>query len=131
MNAPVKSQGLQMALSVEPVALAEAGPSEANRTLTQPIVDALWESGLMHFMNPSEAGGHEPGFAELEAQTRDVAYKIWLAGVGAYGRAFEGVAEGAGVEWLGIQVTSAGIRVRVGRGATADTRVTAGFFQAL
>ena len=65
MNAPVKSQGLQMALSVEPVALAEAGPSEANRTLTQPIVDALWESGLMHFMNPSEAGGHEPGFAEL------------------------------------------------------------------
>jgi len=34
-------------------------------------------------------------FAELESQTRDVAYKIWLAGVGAYGRAFEGVAEGA------------------------------------
>lgn len=33
-------------------------------------------------------------FADLEA-TRDVAYKIWLAGVGAYGRAFEGVAEGA------------------------------------
>lgn len=34
-------------------------------------------------------------FAELESQTRDVAYKIWLAGVGAYGRAFEGVAESA------------------------------------
>jgi len=34
-------------------------------------------------------------FAELEAQTRDVAYKIWLAGVGAYGRAFEGAAQGA------------------------------------
>ena len=34
-------------------------------------------------------------FAELEAQTRDVAYKIWLAGVGAYGRAFEGAAQSA------------------------------------
>lgn len=34
-------------------------------------------------------------FTELEAQTRDVAYKIWLAGVGAYGRAFEGAAQGA------------------------------------
>ena len=34
-------------------------------------------------------------FADLEAQTRDVAYKIWLAGVGAYGRAFEGAAQSA------------------------------------
>ena len=34
-------------------------------------------------------------FADLESQTRDVAYKIWLAGVGAYGRAFEGAAQGA------------------------------------
>ena len=34
-------------------------------------------------------------FAEIEAQTRDVAYKIWLAGVGAYGRAFEGAAQSA------------------------------------
>lgn len=33
--------------------------------------------------------------ADLEAQTRDVAYKIWLAGVGAYGRAFEGAAQSA------------------------------------
>ena len=33
--------------------------------------------------------------SELEAQTRDVAYKIWLAGVGAYGRAFEGAAQSA------------------------------------
>ncbi len=65
MNAPVKSQGLQMALSVEEVALAEAGPSEANRTLTPAMVDALWESGLMQFMNPTAAGGNEPGFAEL------------------------------------------------------------------
>lgn len=65
MNAIAPSAGLQMARSIEAVALAEAAPSEANRTLTQPLVDALWSSGLMQFMNPGEAGGSEPGFAEL------------------------------------------------------------------
>ena len=65
MNAVVQSAGLRMARSLETIALREAGPSEENRTLTQPLVDALWESGLMQFMNPSAAGGHEPGFAEL------------------------------------------------------------------
>jgi alkylation response protein AidB-like acyl-CoA dehydrogenase len=65
MNAIVASDGLRMARSIEAVALAEAGPSEQNRTLTAPLVDALWNSGLMQFMNPACAGGHEPGFAEL------------------------------------------------------------------
>jgi alkylation response protein AidB-like acyl-CoA dehydrogenase len=65
MNAPAQSDGLRMAQSVETIALQEAGPSESDRTLTRPLVDALWSSGLMQFMNPVEAGGHEPGFAEL------------------------------------------------------------------
>ncbi|MGB1141850.1 MAG: acyl-CoA dehydrogenase family protein [Halioglobus sp.] len=65
MNAPVTNASLAMARSIEDVALAEAGPSEKNRTLTEPLVKALWDSGLMQFMNPREAGGHEPGFAEL------------------------------------------------------------------
>jgi hypothetical protein len=65
MNAKVESAGLRMARSIEPVALQEAAPSEQLRTLTAPIVKALWDSGLMQFMNPSQAGGHEPGFAEL------------------------------------------------------------------
>lgn len=65
MNAIAPSAGLKMARSIEKVALAEAAPSEANRTLTQPLVDALWSSGLMQFMNPAAAGGSEPGFAEL------------------------------------------------------------------
>ena len=34
-------------------------------------------------------------FADLESQTREMAYKIWLAGVGAYGRAYETAAENA------------------------------------
>jgi len=65
MNAKAPSEGLRMARSIETIALAEAGPSEKDRTLTAPLVEALWDSGLMQFMNPSEAGGHEPGFAEL------------------------------------------------------------------
>ena len=65
MNAPATNASLAMARAIEDVALAQAAPSEKNRTLTQPLVDALWDSGLMQFMNPREAGGHEPGFAEL------------------------------------------------------------------
>jgi alkylation response protein AidB-like acyl-CoA dehydrogenase len=65
MNASVGSEGLRMAQSIESITLQEAGPSEKNRTLTAPVVEALWNSGLMQFMNPREAGGNEPGFAEL------------------------------------------------------------------
>ncbi len=64
-TAGTPSAGLRMARSIEPTALAEAGPSERRRTLTEPLVRALWESGLMQFMNPREAGGSEPGMAEL------------------------------------------------------------------
>ena len=65
MNDMVHTDGPGMARSIEQVALREAGPSEQARTLTQPLVDALWDSGLMQFMNPAAAGGREPGFAEL------------------------------------------------------------------
>ncbi|MFT4519121.1 MAG: alkylation response protein AidB-like acyl-CoA dehydrogenase [Halioglobus sp.] len=65
MTVSTPSAGLRMALSIEDIALAEAAPSEAKRTLTEPLVKALWDSGLMQFMNPAEAGGAEPGFAEL------------------------------------------------------------------
>lgn len=65
MNTTATSDGLRMARSIEDIALQEAGPSEVSRTLTPTLVNALWDSGLMQFMNPREAGGHEPGFAEL------------------------------------------------------------------
>ncbi len=65
MNAITQSEGLRMARSIAAVALEQAGPSEAGRTLSAPLVAALWDSGLMQFMNPAVAGGHEPGFAEL------------------------------------------------------------------
>ncbi len=44
---------------------AEAAESERNRTLTTPIIDALWSTGLMSAFNPTAAGGIEPSLAEM------------------------------------------------------------------
>ena len=40
-------------------------PIRSRRTLTDRTVDALWDSGLMTWCNPREAGGSEPTFAEM------------------------------------------------------------------
>ena len=57
--------GPTAALKIREVLEAEAQPSEDARTLTPTAVDALWDSGLMTYLNPVEAGGCEPGFADL------------------------------------------------------------------
>ena len=44
---------------------AKAAESEQLRTLSPAIVDAMWSSGLMSSLNPVEAGGVEPSFAEM------------------------------------------------------------------
>ena len=44
---------------------AEAAESERNRTLTTPIIDALWSTGLMSAFNPTAAGGIEPSLADM------------------------------------------------------------------
>lgn len=44
---------------------AEAADSERIRTLTPPIVEAMWSTGLMSALNPADAGGVEPSFAEM------------------------------------------------------------------
>ena len=59
MNGPSAARGIREVLE------AEARPSEAARTLTPTAVEALWGSGLMTYLNPTEAGGNEPGFREL------------------------------------------------------------------
>ena len=47
------------------VVLAEAAASEKARTLTAPIVEAMWETGLMAHLKPVEAGGAEPTFTDM------------------------------------------------------------------
>ncbi len=54
-----------MVASLAALVEAEAEACEQLRTTTAPVVDALWESGLMIRFNPKEAGGAEPTFAEM------------------------------------------------------------------
>jgi alkylation response protein AidB-like acyl-CoA dehydrogenase len=68
MNAPANELvGPAMVRSMRDVVLAEAAPSEDARTTTGPVVDAMWSTGLMRHMNPAEAGGDEPSFADMIA----------------------------------------------------------------
>ena len=57
--------GVASARSLRPMADVEAAASEAARTLSAGWVDALWDSGLMTYLNTPEAGGCEPGIAEV------------------------------------------------------------------
>ena len=57
--------GPAAAADVADVLRSDAAANEANRTLTDTSVRALWDSGLMTYLNPVEAGGSEPGFADL------------------------------------------------------------------
>ena len=57
--------GLDAATSIREVASRFAEINEAQRTLAPEMVDALWGSGLMTFMNVPEAGGSQPTFTEI------------------------------------------------------------------
>src|SRR6478735_8107748 len=58
-------QGADLVAAMAEIVTAQAEASEQARTLTAPVVDALWDTGLMTFMNPAAAGGSEPSFAEM------------------------------------------------------------------
>jgi indole-3-acetate monooxygenase len=53
------------AQSMRDLVRAEAAESERLRTLSAPVVDELWASGLMTAFNPVAADGVEPSFAEM------------------------------------------------------------------
>ncbi len=57
--------GPQAARSLRELVADEAADSERNRTLNERTVEALWDSGLMQWCNPFEAGGSEPTFAQM------------------------------------------------------------------
>lgn len=46
-----------MARGMRELVQGEAAESERQRTLTPPIVDGMWSSGLMQAFNPAAAGG--------------------------------------------------------------------------
>ncbi len=84
MTTQSHSNGLAMAKSIESIITAGAAEAEKLRTLPQDTVDALWNSGLMHWMNPREAGGQEPSLVEM--------LETWL----------ELARQDATVGWIGI-----------------------------
>lgn len=58
-------QGADLVAAMADVVTEQAGASEQARTLTAPIVAAMWDTGLMTYMNPAPAGGSEPSFAQM------------------------------------------------------------------
>jgi alkylation response protein AidB-like acyl-CoA dehydrogenase len=56
---------LDLARGLRDLVRDEAAASEQLRTMSPPIVEAMWGSGLMAAMNPAEAGGLEPSFRDM------------------------------------------------------------------
>ncbi len=65
MTVSTSADGRAMAASVEAIVMANASKSEQERTLVPEVVDVLWKSGLMRWMNPKVAHGSEPGLLEM------------------------------------------------------------------
>lgn len=61
----VIESGTALVDAMADVVLAEAEACEEARTMTPTIVDAMWSTGLMRYLNPAEAGGSEPTFVDM------------------------------------------------------------------
>lgn len=56
---------VSLARGMRDLVAEQAAESERIRTLSTPIVDQMWASGLMSSFNPEVAGGLEPSFTEM------------------------------------------------------------------
>src|SRR3954447_9429357 len=65
MTTATSIDGPAMVEALSALVMAEAEACEQLRTTTQPVVDAMWATGLMTRFNPNAAGGGEPSFAEM------------------------------------------------------------------
>src|SRR4051812_48120787 len=59
------TDGVAMVAARAALVQSEAEACEQLRTTTPPVVDAMWETGLMTWFNPADAGGSEPAFHEM------------------------------------------------------------------
>ncbi len=57
--------GVATARSLRELTAREAPRSEADRTLSPNLVEALWTTGLMTYLNTLDAGGTEPSFTDV------------------------------------------------------------------
>lgn len=70
----IDGSGVALVDAMAELVLAEAAACEQERTMTSAVVDAMWDTGLMRFANPVEAGGAEPSFAEMLDTWQRMAY---------------------------------------------------------
>ena len=73
----LENRGADLVAAMADIVTAEAAASEQARSLTAPIVESMWDTGLMQYMNPAPAGGSEPSFAEMISIWQRMA---WLDG---------------------------------------------------
>jgi indole-3-acetate monooxygenase len=69
-----RADGPAMVGAMAAVVEAEAAACEQLRTLTPPVVESMWATGLMTHFNPAEAGGADPPFREMIQTWVDMAY---------------------------------------------------------
>jgi alkylation response protein AidB-like acyl-CoA dehydrogenase len=62
---PVRVSPVELAMGMRDLVAAEAEASERDRTLSPPVVEEMWNTGLMTAFNPAAAGGVEPSIAEM------------------------------------------------------------------
>lgn len=65
LNEGTRLDGVAAARGLRELTARLAPVCETERTLTAEMVDALWDSGLMTWLNVPEAGGSEPTFSEI------------------------------------------------------------------
>ena len=74
-DGPAPHAGVEMARSIRQLVLDNAEASERERTLNKETVEALWQSGLMQFSNPREAGGTEPSIPDMLEVWEELAWQ--------------------------------------------------------
>jgi alkylation response protein AidB-like acyl-CoA dehydrogenase len=75
VNAPAPFHAPTAARSLRDLMRSQAAACEQARTLTPELVEALWSTGLMTWMNPRAAGGTEPSFRELIDTWQELAWQ--------------------------------------------------------
>lgn len=125
----VRGDVVDLARGMRTVVVANAAASEAARTLSPPIVDTLWSSGLMTAFNPREAGGAEPTLAEMIETWIEMAWQDgsfgWI-GIANFPSAFAAASylPDTGFEEVfagnGDQVTMGGQFAPLGQGVVVD-----------
>ena len=77
---PVRTDWVRLARSVAPLIEQEISVSEANRTLSPVVVDALKQTGIFWVLTPTEVGGGGGGYRDLIEVIEELSFADCSAG---------------------------------------------------